>query len=84
MFVDATFDIVPHPFYQSLIIMVFERRLHIFISVTWILMNSMTLEWYWQAFNWLLSVVDSIAPAFVGVDFERAFYAQVANHFTET
>jgi hypothetical protein len=24
-----------------------------------------------------------IAPAFVGVDFERAFYAQVATHFTE-
>ena len=46
-------------------------------------MTSKTLECYWQAFNWLTSVVDLIAPAFVGVDFERAFYPQDANHFTE-
>ena len=83
MFVDARFDIVQHPFYQCHIIMVLDRQLHIFITVTWILMTGMTLECYWQAFNLLTSVVDSIAPAFVGVDFERAFYTQVAHHFTE-
>ena len=83
MFVDATFDIVPHPFYQCLIIMVFDLGLCIFITVALILMTGKTLECYWQAFNWLTSVVDSNAPTFVGVDFERAFYTQVANHFTE-
>ena len=46
-------------------------------------MTGKTLECYWQAVNWLTSVVDSIAPTFVGVDFKRAFYTQVANHFTE-
>ena len=47
------------------------------------LMTGKTSKCYWQAFNWLTSVVDSIAPAFVGVDFGRAFDTQVANHFTE-
>ena len=42
MFVDATFDIVPHPFYQFLIIMVFDARLRIFIPVAWILMTGKT------------------------------------------
>lgn len=83
MFVDATFDIVPFPFYQCLIIMVFDARLHIFVPVAWILMTGKTIECYWQAFNWLTSIVDSIDPAFVGVDFERAFFTQVLNHFAE-
>eukprot|EP00804_Cyclotella_cryptica_P003775 CCRYP_008952-RG/>CCRYP_008952-RG protein AED:0.38 eAED:0.62 QI:0/0/0/1/0/0.33/3/0/196 len=83
MFVDATFDIVPHPFYQCLIIMVFDARLRIFIPVAWILMTGKTNECYWQAFNWLCSAVDEIAPAYIGVDFERAFFTQVSNHFSE-
>ena len=34
-----TFDVVPSPFYQCLIIMVFDARLRIFILVAWILMT---------------------------------------------
>eukprot|EP00804_Cyclotella_cryptica_P014847 CCRYP_021233-RA/>CCRYP_021233-RA protein AED:0.19 eAED:0.19 QI:1615/0.57/0.5/1/0/0/8/0/352 len=83
MFVDATFNIVPHPFYQCLIIMVFDARLRIFIPVAWILMTGKTNECYWQAFNWLCSAVDEIAPAYIGVDFERAFFTQVSNHFAK-
>ena len=83
MFVDATFAIVPHPFYQCLIIMVFDARLRIFIPVAWILMTGKTNECYWQAFNWLCSAVDEIAPAYIGVDFKRAFFTQVTNHFSE-
>ena len=35
-----------------------------------------------KAFNWLTLGVESIKPAFVGVDCERAFWTQVSNHFT--
>ena len=83
MFVDAPFDAAPSPFYRCLIIMVFDAKLHIFIPVAWILMTGKTNECYWQAFNWLTSAVDSINPAFVGVDFEWAFFSQVTNHFSE-
>lgn len=82
MFVDATFDIVPHPFYQCLIIMIFDARLKIFIPVAWILMSGKTDECYWQAFAWLTSAVEDLNPAFCGVDFEIAFFHQVAIHLT--
>ena len=51
MFVDATFRIVPHPFYQCLIVMVFDASLKIYIPVAWILMTGKTEECYWQTFN---------------------------------
>mgnify|MGYP006195648677 FL=1 len=82
MFVDATFDIVPHPFYQCLIIMIFDARLKIFIPVAWILMSGKTDECYRQAFAWLTSAVEDLNPAFSGVDFEIAFFRQVAVHLT--
>jgi hypothetical protein len=81
MFVDATFDVVPSPIDQCLIIMVFDARLHIFIPVAWLLMTGKTNEYYWQAFNWLTSAVISINPAFVSIDFELALFYQVANPF---
>ena len=80
MFVDATFDIVPHPFYQCLIIMIFDARLKIFIPVAWILMSGKTDKCYWQAFAWFTSTVEDLDPAFCGVDFEIAFFRQVAVH----
>jgi hypothetical protein len=44
MFVDATFDIVPYPFCQCLIIMVFDARLQICIPVAWIHVTGKTNE----------------------------------------
>ena len=81
MFVDATFRIVPHPFYQCLIVMVFDASLKIYIPVAWILMTGKTEECYWQAFNWLSSTAESIDPSYIGVDFERAFFSQAQLHF---
>ena len=82
MFVDATYDIVPYPFYPCLIIIVFDACLQISIPVPWIiLMTVKTNECYWHAFNWLTSAVDNIAPAYVGVEFESAFFSQDSNHF---
>lgn len=84
MYVDATFSIVPHPFYQCLIIMIWEPTLSIYVPVAWILMTGKTDECYWQAFNWLSNVVDNLMPEFIGVDFEIAFFSQIKNHFEES
>ena len=78
---DATFRIMLHPFYQCLIVMVFDASLNINIPVVWILMTGKTEECYWQAFNWLVSVAKSIDPSYIGVDFERAFFSQAQLHF---
>mmetsp|Transcript_18023 Transcript_18023/g.32666 ORF Transcript_18023/g.32666 Transcript_18023/m.32666 type:complete len:108 (-) Transcript_18023:337-660(-) len=76
MFVDATFDVVPHPFYQCLIIMIFDVGVKTYVPTAWILMTGKTDECYWQAFNWLTSTVQNITPAYIGVDFEWFFSAK--------
>jgi len=44
-------------------------------------MTGKTTECYWQVFNWLTSAVQDMDPAYVGVDFERAFFTNVWIHF---
>ena len=84
MFVDATFSCVPIPFYQCLIVMVFDQSLRIYIPVAYILMSGKTEECYWQAFNWLTLEVNDCNPFCVGVDYERASFLMVGLHFPET
>ena len=75
MFVDATYGIVPHPFYQCLIIMVFDMARRIYIPCAWVLMTGKSSECYWQVFNWLTTACPDLDPSYIGVDFERAFLA---------
>ena len=83
MLVDATFNIVPHPFSQCLIIMIFDASHQIYIPVAWALMTGKTSECYWQVFNWITTTVQELDPSYIGVDFERAFFSNVSIHFPE-
>jgi len=74
---------VPVPFYQCLIIMVFDAAHKVYVPVAWILMSGKTEECYWQAFNWLTSAVKDIDASYIGVDFERAFFTQLGTHFPD-
>lgn len=82
LFVDATFKIVPQPFYQCFIIVVFDARsshIHTMCRDT----SDWKNKWVILANNWLYSTLDSIDPAYAGVDFKRAFISQVASHFPD-
>ena len=81
IFVDCTYGIVPHPFYQLFIVMVFDMARRIYIPCAWVLMTGKTTECYWQVFNWLTSAVQDMDPTYFGVDFERAFFTNVRIHF---
>ena len=72
---------MPVPFYQCLIIMVFDAAHKVYVPVAWILMSGKTKECYWQAFNWLTSAVEDIDASYIGVYFERAFFTQLGTHF---
>ncbi len=74
---------MPVPFYQCLIIMVFDAAHKVYVPVAWILMSGKTEECYWQAFNWLTSAVEDIDASYIGVDFERAFFTQLGTHFPD-
>ena len=80
---DATFSIVPAPFKQCLIAMVFNAALKIYVPVAWILMTGKSDECYWQAFNWLTNSVECIDPSYIGVDFELAFFRMIDIHFPD-
>jgi len=81
IFVDTTYGIVPHPFYWHLIIMVFDMPRRIYIPCAWVLMTGKTSECYWQVFNWLTKACPNLDPSYIGVDFDRAFFSNVAAHF---
>ena len=76
MFVDATFDTVPQPFYECLIIMIFDVCLKIFIPVAWILMSGKTDECYWQYFSWLCLSMEDLDPAFCGFTLKLLSFAK--------
>ena len=77
MYVDATFACVPNPFYQLLIVMVFDVSLKIYIPIMYILMSGKTEECYYQAFTYIRGEVPDCDPYCVGVDFEPAFFNAV-------
>jgi hypothetical protein len=42
-----------------------------------------TEECYWQAFNWLTSVIEDNDASYIGLDVERAFFIQLGIHFPD-
>ena len=74
---------MPVPFYQCLIIMVFDAARKVYVPVAWILMSGKTEQCYWQAFNWRTSAVNDIDASYIGVDFESAFFSQLGIHFPD-
>jgi hypothetical protein len=54
LFIDATFSCVPAPFYQCLIIMVFDPSTSHYLPVIYALMTHKVQELYWQMFNQLI------------------------------
>ncbi len=51
LFIDATFSCVPVPFYQCLIMMVFDSSTSHYVPVIYALMTHKCQELYWQVFN---------------------------------
>ncbi len=51
LFIDATFSCVSVPFYQSLIMMVFDPSTSHYVPVIYALMTHKCQELYWQVFN---------------------------------
>ncbi len=63
--------------------MVYCKALKKYVPACYILMSGKTSECYWQAFNWLVLRVPGLAPEFVGVDFEIAFFKAAREHFPD-
>ena len=72
-FVDATFDCAPAPFYQCLILMVFDPQTGVYLPVAYILMTHKLEELYRHAFHMITVMSDwKFNPRSITYDFERA------------
>ena len=84
LYLDATFDCCPAPFYQCLIVMIFSREHSAYVPIMYILMTHKTQELYWHAFsqvvvlsNWKIKVRSFTS------DFERAIINAATHQFPE-
>ena len=58
IYIDATFDCCPCPFYQCLIVMAFHQETNVYVPLLYILMTSKTQELYCHALNHVVSLSD--------------------------
>jgi hypothetical protein len=84
IYIDATFDCCPAPFYQCLILMVFHQETNVYVPVLYILMTHKTQELYCHALSqvvaisgWVLDVNSYTS------DFERAIMNSCKIYFPE-
>ena len=80
-FFDATFACVPHPFYQLLILQIWDVSLNIYLPVIYILMTGKTEQCYQQAFDYIKWEVPGFEPYSGGLDFELAFFRTAKKAF---
>ena len=82
VFIDGTFKIVPKPFYQCLIIMVFDEQTDSFVPCFYILLTSKTAQIYHHALYWVKSTVGSnFNPASVTCNFKKALHNAIKIEF---
>ena len=71
LFIDATFSIAPKPFYQCLVVMLFDETLQIYIPILYILMTNKSQKMYRNALEWIFKLSGRrIMPQTVSCDFE--------------
>ena len=84
LFIDATFDCCPHPFYQCLIIMAFDKRTDVYVPVLYILMSNKSEALYYQALCQVAILSDhKLDVHSYTTDFERAIINSCELYFPE-
>ncbi|RLN96227.1 hypothetical protein BBJ28_00025031 [Nothophytophthora sp. Chile5] len=82
LFIDATFKVTPKPFYQTLIVMVYDRAHDLYLPCFYILMEAKDHWAYYHALQWIKVQCDQkCVPAVVVCDFESALQKAVRDHF---
>ncbi len=82
IFMDATFDCCPHPFYQCLIVMVYDPTTSLYVPVLYCLMTRKNKWLYWQVFSQVVVNSDwGMNVRTFTTDFELALMGQAEHQF---
>ena len=82
MYVDATFDCTPAPFYQTLIFMVYSHETSSYVPILYALMTHKNETLYWHVFNTVVYCSDwQIQARTYTTDFERGLMKQMSVQF---
>ncbi len=82
LFIDATFSIAPKPFYQCLVVMIFEETLQIYLPILYILMTNKSQKMYWNALELIFKLSGRRAnPKTTMCDFEQALLNTIGGMF---
>ena len=84
IYIDGTFSIVPHPFNQCLIIMVYDIQTTVYVPILYMLMTGNSESLYWHCLYWMIIVSGwRLEPFSVTCDFEKALHNTVTGQFKE-
>ncbi len=84
LFIDATFDCCPHPFYQCLIIMVYDPTTSYYVPVLYCLMTRKNEHLYYEVFHRIVCEADwQLEVKTFTTDFEIALMKQAEKQFGE-
>ena len=84
IYIDGTFNIVPHPFCQCLIIMVYDIQTTVYVPVMYMIMTGKSDSLYWHCLHWMIIVSGwRLEPFSVTCDFENALHNTVTGQFKE-
>ena len=82
LYIDATFSIVPKPFYQCLVVMIFEETLQIYLPILYILMTNKSQKMYRNALERIFKLSGRRAnPKTITCDFEQALLNAIRGIF---
>ena len=85
VYIDGTFRIVPNPFYQCLIVIVFDVQTEIYVAIVYVLMTSKTESLYWHALHWIIVASNwKLDPFSVTCNFEKALHNAARLQFADS
>ena len=83
--VDGAFSIVPHPFYQLMVIMAFDNQTELCVPIMCVLMTGKMEELYWHALHWVFVASKwKMDPMTVTVDFELGLHNEIRDQFEDS
>ncbi|OWY99627.1 LOW QUALITY PROTEIN: hypothetical protein PHMEG_00029342 [Phytophthora megakarya] len=83
LFLDGTFRCVPQPFYQCVVMMVFDNATDLFVPVFYTLCTAKTQDTYWHLMEAVNVAADDKIEPFAFCDFEEGLQAAAQVQFPD-